>query len=139
MRGVRQQIVPVPDLHITICEYATIHTDNSHTIVRGGIEHWDLSELPATLSLCVLIYSPQGALPVANHQFAARVLTPGGLVIAKIEGVAQVTEAGTSHRVLTHFDASVQEYGAFVIDAAIGSVTGRLLLAVRSVREARDQ
>lgn len=128
----------VPDIYVTISEFVTAHDDGTHTIVRGGIEQWKLAELPADLSFFVFAHVPPTVLTAGKHGFSVRLLTPGGLAVAKVEGDADVVETGASHRILVRLQASIQEYGRFVVEVRMGNAHGNTPLEIRKPDPSRN-
>jgi hypothetical protein len=119
------------DVYVVLCEYVSVHTDGTHSVLRGGIENWSLAELPAVLSFWVFAHVPADTLPLGKQGLSVQMVSPSGLVVARVEGEVTIADTHTSTRVTSALTASVQQYGAFHVQVQVGDARGAVLLDVR--------
>jgi uncharacterized protein DUF6941 len=119
------------EIYVSICEYVTVHGDGTHTLVRGGIEHWQIADVPDDKSLFVFAHVPAGALAPGKYPFSVRLVTPSGLTLVRVDGEATSAEQGSSHRIISPIRATFPEFGEFAVEVRVGELVGSAKLDVR--------
>ena len=73
-----------------LCERATLHKDQTISLVRAGIAIYRSPYYPAAMDGYLGVSIPPGALPAGKHQVEAFVLSPGGEKGYIMEGEASI-------------------------------------------------
>jgi len=108
-------------ISVILCEFATIHSDSTFAIVRGGIEHWT-SALPLTIGLSVFVQVERAGLAVGKHDISMDVITPNGLTVGQVAAQLEVTNQEFPIRFVLPLQASIQSYGIAVVRIHIGNL-----------------
>lgn len=113
---------------IELCQWATVNPDGTHTVVRGGLDHWD-APLPLDLLIWVFVELPP-AVKAGSHPFVLNVLSPDGLTVAQVNGIVVV---GSEKRTMFSLplQASIQKYGPWKVRFASAEVTCETSLEIR--------
>jgi hypothetical protein len=118
-------------LIVLACEYASLHADETFSVVRGGIDFWVLPTVPAPIALVLLLVIPGGVLPNGEHDLEFRLTTASGATVWSVQGRAKVKDVRFPVRGTHALEATIDAYGPASIEVSCGEARGRAMLEFR--------
>jgi hypothetical protein len=117
-------------IFITVCEYASVHSDGTMTMVRAGNDQWAPPSLPLNFGSFAVVQLEPGSLPAGKHTFSFSVEGPQGIVLASANGDIAITKSDAATRLPIPFQISVQSYGTVKLKFTIGELSARAEIKV---------
>lgn len=117
-------------LHLTLCEFATNHKDGTFSVVRGGIQYWELAP-PTDLQFWLLVEIPPNTLPDGPHELELTIGMVDGPTLANMKGAAIFGNPAVGTRVAIAMGIHAVALGACKIDVRIGAERADLVLDLR--------
>lgn len=111
-----------------ICEYATKHSDETFSVVRGGIARWTLPQVPTGVSFALLLIIPPHTLTLGEHDLEFRLTTASGTTAWTNEGRASVRDARFSIHGTARLDATIDAFGPAIVEVTCSGARGHALL-----------
>ena len=119
-----------PQIHLVLAEYASIHTDGTATVLRGWINHWTLSGIPALVNPYLLADVPVGVGPDKVRDFSLEIKAPSGLQVALVKGQLSPARGKTAQYAI-HLSFQIVEFGSYSVIMDCEGVRGSTTLDVR--------
>ena len=121
-------------MRLTLCEYASNNRDGTFTLLRGGIEHWAVSDLPASLLLWLFVELPAGALAVGEHKLTVDVRGPEPEVtlMPTVVVVMVIQNPDKTMRIPVPIQAHLPQYGTYRVECAAGGTSGGVTLLIKA-------
>ena len=113
-----------------LAEYASVHRDGTYSIVRGGIDKWQVKELPADLVGTLFFEIPPDKVQAGSCEMTISARDSQGSNVFEMKGQAEIGQVIGTLRTSVHFVGRVAVAGQMTIEAAIGLETARHVVNV---------
>ncbi len=120
-------------MHLTLCEYASNHRDGTFTIVRGGIEFFEIFALPHDALIWLFVEMPPNALPEGGSGIIIELYGPAGEVNSKAEGLIVSPRPDQPSRYGIPFNGQFRAFGKWSVSVRVGTSQATLAFDVRPV------
>jgi hypothetical protein len=127
--------MPAHSLVLLLCEYASIHSDGTMSMLRGGFEFWKVKATPAQLDCAVVLIIPAATLPQGEHEVAFRLTTASGAVTWTTLMTATVKNERYAIQGVLRLSATVDAFGPAVVEVSSGAAMGRVMIEVSQASE----
>lgn len=114
-----------------VCEYASLHADDTFSVVRGGIDSWTLPQVPAQVAFVLLLVIPPGVLEPGEYELDFRLTTASGATTWAVQGRATVNDVRSAVRGTVALEATIDAVGTAVVEVACAGAVGRAMLEFR--------
>jgi hypothetical protein len=116
------------------CEYVSLHADDTISVVRGGLDWWGLPQVPAQVSLVLMLVVPAGVLGPGEHDLRFRLTTASGAVTWVSEAKATVKDPRFSVRGAMGLLATIDSFGLATAEVACAAARGTATIDFREAR-----
>jgi len=106
-------------LAVSICEFAAVHPDGTHSIVRGGIDNFTAIGLPFNLLVWVFIEVREDALKSGKNSFEISLLNVRKDVKAHASGQFVVVRPDLASRFAVPIQLSLEAFGNYSFQVKI--------------------
>jgi hypothetical protein len=118
------------DDRFLLCEFASVNPDGTHTIVRGGFEHW-AALVPFQSLFFGLIEIGRDVLPAVGNRAQIHLRAPSGLE-AQVGELILTPEAGKLAYFAFAMSPKFDDYGLWRFQVRVAKLTLTATLDVRT-------